>query len=220
MSLLLPFTSYHRQMMAYIPKKMSFRALLFFSLFLSSLVFGSTEQCGIQAGSVVSKRPMFGDSGGGGGSSDTSGRISDLISRETFEEMLLHRNNPACPAVSFYTYKAFIAAAKSFPDFALVGDNATRKREIAAFLGQTSHETTDGRGGWNPPDGPFAWGYCFNRPIEAFPCAPGQQHYGRGPIQLSWNYNYGQCRRALGLDLLNDPDLLLRNVTTFFESAF
>lgn len=36
----------------------------------------------------------------------------------------------------------FINAVKAFPEFANTGDDATRKREIAAFLAQTSHETT------------------------------------------------------------------------------
>ncbi|XVE67263.1 hypothetical protein DITRI_Ditri08aG0146400 [Diplodiscus trichospermus] len=237
---------------------MSFGALSVFFLVLSYALVGYGEQCGSQAGGALcpgglccSKWGWCGstddycksengcqsqcsdDSGDSGGDSggDISGGISDLISREMFEQMLLHRNDGACPAAGFYTYEAFIAAAKSFPDFASVGDNATRKTEIAAFLGQTSHETTGGGGGWNPPDGPFAWGYCFNREVnpwsdycdwqnQEFPCASGQQYYGRGPIQLSWNYNYGQCGRDLGLNLLNDPNLLLRNVTTSFESAF
>lgn len=56
--------------------------------------------------------------------------------------MLKHRNDGACPAKGFYTYDAFIAAAKSFGAFATTGDADTRKREIAAFLAQTSHETT------------------------------------------------------------------------------
>jgi len=68
--------------------------------------------------------------------------LSDIFPRELFEEFLLHRNDPACPARGFYTYEAFIEAAKAFPDFGHAGDNTTRKREIAAFFGQTSHETT------------------------------------------------------------------------------
>lgn len=55
--------------------------------------------------------------------------------------MLKHRNDAACPGKDFYTYEAFISAAKSFGGFATTGDINTRKREIAAFLAQTSHET-------------------------------------------------------------------------------
>uniref|UniRef100_A0A3N7FHB0 Glycoside hydrolase family 19 catalytic domain-containing protein n=1 Tax=Populus trichocarpa TaxID=3694 RepID=A0A3N7FHB0_POPTR len=57
--------------------------------------------------------------------------------------MLKHRNDGGCPGKGFYTYSAFISAANAFPGFGTTGDADTRKREIAAFLGQTSHETTE-----------------------------------------------------------------------------
>ena len=51
-------------------------------------------------------------------------------------------------------------------------------------------------GGWETaPGGPYSWGYCFVREINGgqycepnpnYPCAPGQEYYGRGPIQLTW----------------------------------
>jgi chitinase len=56
--------------------------------------------------------------------------------------MLKHRNDGGCPGKGFYTYNAFISAANAFSGFGTTGDADTRKREIAAFLGQTSHETT------------------------------------------------------------------------------
>ena len=68
--------------------------------------------------------------------------ISPLISQELFNEILKHRNDANCPGNGFYTYDAFIAAANSFGAFGTTGDDNTRKREIAAFLAQTSHETT------------------------------------------------------------------------------
>ncbi|GKV45154.1 hypothetical protein SLEP1_g52264 [Rubroshorea leprosula] len=85
--------------------------------------------------------------------------IASIISRDLFNEMLKHRNDTNCPAMGFYTYDAFIAAANSFGAFGTTGDIDTKKREIAAFLAQTSHETT---GGWaTAPNGPYAWGYCY-----------------------------------------------------------
>ncbi|KAE8698762.1 Endochitinase 1 [Hibiscus syriacus] len=156
------------------------------------------------------------------------GGLTSLISRDLFNRMLLHRNDGACPARNFYTYDAFISAARSYPAFASNGNQDTRKREIAAFLAQTSHETT----GWWPtaPDGPYSWGYCYNReqnppssycqPNPTYPCASGRQYFGRGPMQLSWNYNYGQCGRAIRVDLLKNPDLLATDATISFKSAF
>ncbi|XP_030450745.2 endochitinase-like [Syzygium oleosum] len=208
---------------------------------LSALTRGaSAEQCGSQAGGQMcpggqccSKYGWCGTTpeyctdgcqsqcGGGGG-----GDVSGLISRATFNQLLKHRNDAGCPAKGFYTYDAFVAAAKSFPAFGTTGDATTRKREIAAFLAQTSHETT---GGWaSAPDGPYSWGYCYLKeqnpsaycsPNPTYPCAPGKQYYGRGPIQISWNYNYGRCGQAIGVDLLRNPDLVATNPVVSFKTA-
>ncbi|KAF5177422.1 Endochitinase [Thalictrum thalictroides] len=155
------------------------------------------------------------------------GDLRSLIPESLFNEMLKHRSDPACQG-GFYTYNAFIEAAGSFREFASVGDSNLRKREIAAFFAQTSQETT---GGWpTAPDGPYAWGYCFIRergdnpgeycrPDAQWPCAPNRRYFGRGPMQLSWNYNYGQAGRAIGSDLLNNPDLVSSNPTISFKAA-
>jgi len=138
--------------------KMKFWALPILSLLLSSFQGGSAEQCGTQAGGATCPGGLccsqYGWCGttsdycadgcqsqcnGVGGVGDN---IGALISTSAFDNLLKHRNDGGCPAKGFYTYDAFIAAAKSFPGFATTGDTATRKREIAAFLGQTSHETT------------------------------------------------------------------------------
>nr|CAD1821285.1 unnamed protein product [Ananas comosus var. bracteatus] len=154
--------------------------------------------------------------------------VASIISSALFDELLKHRNNAACPARGFYQYKDFIAAADAFVGFGTTGDLETRKREIAAFLAQTSHETT---GGWaTAPDGPYAWGYCFVEEVDPrsnycspsvqWPCAPGKKYFGRGPIQLSYNYNYGQAGEALGVDLLNNPDLVATDPMISFKTAF
>lgn len=68
--------------------------------------------------------------------------VGGLISKDLFERILLHRNDAASLAKGFYTYEAFRAATKSFGGFGTTGDTNTRKKEIAAFLAQTSHDTT------------------------------------------------------------------------------
>lgn len=68
--------------------------------------------------------------------------VGSIVTRSLFDQMLKHRNDGNCPARGFYTYDAFVSAAKAFPSFGTTGDTDTRKREIAAFLAQTSHETT------------------------------------------------------------------------------
>ncbi|CAA6656079.1 unnamed protein product [Spirodela intermedia] len=156
-----------------------------------------------------------------------SGGVASIISQTLFDQMLLHRNDAACPANNFYTYSAFVTAANSFPAFGTTGDLTTRQREIAAFLGQTSHETT---GGWaTAPDGPYSWGYCFKeevgnpgdycQPSTQWPCVSGKKYYGRGPIQISYNYNYGPAGQAIGVNLLNNPDLVTSDPVVSFKTA-
>ncbi|VVA97384.1 unnamed protein product [Arabis nemorensis] len=219
--------------------------LLLFLIFSFLLTFSSGEQCGRQAGGALCpgglccsefgwcgdtepycKQPGCQSQCTPGGTPPT-GDLSGIITSSQFDDMLKHRNDGACPARGFYTYDAFITAAKSFSGFGTTGDTAARKKEIAAFFGQTSHETT---GGWaTAPDGPFSWGYCFKQeqnpssdycsPSATWPCAPGKRYYGRGPMQLTWNYNYGQCGRAIGADLLNNPDLVSNDAVIAFKAA-
>jgi hypothetical protein len=69
--------------------------------------------------------------------------VPSIITREAFDSMLSGRNQTGC-AGGFYTYDAFVQAASKFPGFGTAGDEDTRRRELAAFFGQTSH-VTDGR---------------------------------------------------------------------------
>ncbi|XBI51361.1 hypothetical protein VPH35_033878 [Triticum aestivum] len=218
-------------------------AVLAVVLAAAAVTPATAEQCGSQAGGAKCADCLccsqFGFCGttsdycgprcqsqctgcGGGG-----GGVASIVSRDLFERFLLHRNDAACLARGFYTYDAFLAAAGAFPAFGTTGDLDTRKREVAAFFGQTSHETT---GGWpTAPDGPFSWGYCFKQEQGSppsycdqsadWPCAPGKQYYGRGPIQLTHNYNYGPAGRAIGVDLLNNPDLVATDPTVAFKTA-
>jgi hypothetical protein len=154
--------------------------------------------------------------------------ISHFISNDLFNNFFLHRNDSACPAKDFYTYESFIKATNCFPEFGSVGSLATKKREIAAFLGQISHETT---GGWaTAPDGPYAWGLCFKEEVSPgsdycdstnteWPCQSGKSYKGRGPIQLSWNYNYGPAGKALGFDGLKNPEIVANNSVIAFKTA-
>ncbi|RRT66879.1 hypothetical protein B296_00027980 [Ensete ventricosum] len=186
-----------------------------------------------------------------GGFVPSNGTLASLISPSLFDQMLKHRDDAACPAKGFYTYDAFVAAAAAFRGFATTGDADTRKREVAAFLAQTSHETTGLRldfglvccdsssrltpvlfcaGGWaTAPDGPFAWGYCYLQeqgdpndycePSSKYPCAAGKEYYGRGPFQISYNYNYGSAGEAIGVDLLSHPELVTTDAVISFKTA-
>lgn len=122
-----------------------------------TLTSQAQEQCGRQAGGALcsgglccSQYGFCGDkpeycspsSGCQSQCSSSGGDISSIISQDVLDDMLKYRDDSRCHAPGFYTYDAFIAAAKSFGEFATTGDLDTRKTEVAAFLGQTSHETT------------------------------------------------------------------------------
>ncbi|WP_318208058.1 glycoside hydrolase family 19 protein [Streptomyces sp. SJL17-1] len=119
-----------------------------------------------------------------------------VVSEAQFNQMFPSRN-------PFYTYAGLTAALKSYPGFANTGSDTVKKQEAAAFLANVSHET----GGLvhiveqNTANYPH---YCdAGRP---YGCPAGQAaYYGRGPIQLSWNFNYKAAGDALGIDLLNNP---------------
>ncbi|KAM2685598.1 hypothetical protein FF1_047293 [Malus domestica] len=92
--------------------------------------------------------------------------VSSLITKQLFHTLFLHKHkdDTACPAKDFYTYRSFIKASKSFPGFGTTVSLTMRKREIVAFLAQIYHETTGGRP--TAPDGPYAWGMCFKKEIS------------------------------------------------------
>lgn len=95
--------------------------------------------------------------------------------------------------------------------------------ELVAYFSHVGSETT---GGWaSAPDGLFGYGLCFvhesgmnnsttssgyTQPSHSiYPSVSGKSYHGRGPKQLSWNYNYGQFSDFLYKDksiLLNSPN--------------
>ncbi|CAL4908084.1 unnamed protein product [Urochloa decumbens] len=231
------------------PSSAATATVLLCAVFLLCATAARAQQCGAQAGGRLcgnclccSQFGYCGDTApycGAGCQSQCSGcagpppgppstgGLASVLPRDLFERLLLHRNDAATCARGFYTYDAFLTAAAAFPAFAATGSDEQKKREVAAFLGQTSHETT---GGWaTAPDGPFTWGYCFNQeqnppsdycsPRPDWPCAPGRKYFGRGPIQLSYNYNYGPAGQAIGVDLLNNPDLVATDAVVSFKTA-
>nr|CAB3463852.1 unnamed protein product [Digitaria exilis] len=173
-------------------------------------------------------------SGGGGGDHGdeshygSSSHVASIITEDVYKSFFVHKDDAACPAHGFYDYASFVRAADAFPAFGGDGDDATRKREVAAFLAQISHETT---GGWaTAPDGPYAWGLCFKEEINPpsnycdptvtqWPCATNKSYHGRGPIQLSWNYNYGPAGKALGFDGLGNPEIVAGDSLVAFKTA-
>jgi hypothetical protein len=157
--------------------------------------------------------------------------LSAFLTEERFDALFPHRTDPACSGAPF-TRATLIEAAADFPAFANEGSTDVQKRELAAFFANVSHETT---GGWpTAPDGPQAWGLCYRQELgcengactqycdasnQQYPCVAGKTYQGRGPIQLSWNYNYGQAGAALGLDLLHQPEQVADDGVVAWKTA-
>jgi chitodextrinase/predicted chitinase len=121
------------------------------------------------------------------------------ISEAQFNQLFPNRN-------ALYNYGGLVNALSAYSAFAHTGDASTQKREIAAFLANIDHET----GGmiYTEELNQAAWGtYCDRS--QSYGCPAGQTAYhGRGPMQLSWNFNYKAAGDALGINLLNSPDLV------------
>ncbi|MFE9250438.1 chitinase [Streptomyces sp. NPDC007088] len=133
-----------------------------------------------------------------------------VVSEAQFNDMFPGRN-------SFYTYQGLTAALDAYPGFSGTGSDTTRKQEAAAFLANVSHET----GGLvyvveqNTANYPH---YCDTS--QSYGCPAGNdKYYGRGPIQLSWNFNYKAAGDALGIDLLNNPDLVQTDAAVAWKTG-
>ncbi|KAI3954909.1 hypothetical protein MKW92_051831 [Papaver armeniacum] len=123
-----------------------------------------------------------------------------------------------CPAgKNFYTRDAFLEAAKSYPGFGTTGSLDDIKREIAAFFAHVTHET--GHFCYKEEIDGASRNYC-DAGNSQYPCVPGKGYHGRGPIQISWNYNYGPAGKSIGFDGLKAPETVSNNVVTSFKTAF
>jgi predicted chitinase len=143
----------------------------------------------------------------GGGTPPTG---SFPVSESQFNSMFPGRN-------SFYTYAGLVSAAAAFPGFTTTGDDATKKREAAAFLANVNHET----GGlvYIKEINEAVYGnYCH--PELPYGCPAGQRaYYGRGPLQLSHNFNYKAAGDYLGIDLLGNPYQVEQNATISWKAS-
>lgn len=66
-------------------------------------------------------------------------------------------------------------------------------------------------------DGPSK-NYCDNTNTQ-WPCVAGEGYYGRGPIQLSWNYNYGPAGNSIGFDGSSNPEAVATDPVISFKTA-
>ncbi len=119
--------------------------------------------------------------------------------------------------IPFYTYAGLIDATKKDPAFTGTGNRTIRKREAAAFLANVAHES--GSLVYVEEINKANWPLYCDR-TQPYGCPAGQNSYhGRGPIQLSWNFNYHDAGEYLGIDLLNNPDLVKNDSSIAYQTA-
>merc|ERR1711870_34380 len=104
-------------------------------------------------------------------------------------------------------------------------DSDASKVEAAAFIANVGHETN----GLHDLEEIDKSDYCdackSSCPCQcdSCKCAAGQEYFGRGPLQLSWNYNYHYFqidkRNPVSADLVAQPSEVLANPARGWESA-
>ncbi|CAL1376531.1 unnamed protein product [Linum trigynum] len=138
----------------------------------------------------------------------------DKVVTAAFFNSIIKNAGSTCKGKRFYTRAAFLTATKSYPEFGKQSSDAATKREIAAFFAHVTHET----GSLCYVEEIKKATYC-DRKATKWPCAPGKQYYGRGPLQLTWNYNYGPCGKANKFDGLKNPDIVAKNKVIAWKAS-
>jgi len=113
-----------------------------------------------------------------------------------------------------------------YDNFCAGPDKAINKKEAAAFFAQIAHETRNGA------DQQFNDGLMLKQEVDSsssyvipnkiYPEVKGAKYYGRGPLQLSYNGNYGfasTCIFGSKDILLNNPELVSIDSVLSFKTA-
>ncbi|CAN1770039.1 Endochitinase PR4 [Linum perenne] len=138
--------------------------------------------------------------------------VADIVTQDFWNSIHDQAGND-CAGKAFYTRDAFLQATGSYPDFGNRGSDPDSKREIAAFFAHITQET-----------GSMCYVEEINRDVYCqasaqYPCAPGKSYYGRGPLQLTWNYNYKDCGDANNFDGVNNPDIVAKDPVLAWKTA-
>jgi hypothetical protein len=105
-------------------------------------------------------------------------------------------------------------------------DAITNKRELAAFFAQIAHETRHGMNG-SYTDGLMLrhednTSLDYVSDSDEYPLVKGQKYYGRGPMQISYNGNYGYASDCIFGNkhiLLDNPALVETDPVVAFKTA-
>jgi len=142
---------------------------------------------------------------------DVAGPFADNGFKSLVTENTFNGAFPGYNAGAFGNPYQMIATTLDDPRFSRIareGSLDDRKREIAAMMAHMKQET----GGLTLAqeiDG-ASKNYC-QAADTYYPCVGGQGYFGRGPLQLSWNYNYGQVGEFFASDFGWNKSMLLSN---------
>uniref|UniRef100_A0A0D9W6M9 chitinase n=1 Tax=Leersia perrieri TaxID=77586 RepID=A0A0D9W6M9_9ORYZ len=200
------------------------------TLILSAAGPAAAQNCGCQSNLCCSKHGYCGTGNDycgegcregpcynkGGSSGGNTGVPVESVVTEQFFNGIKNQAPNNCVGKSFYTRQSFINAARSYSGFAKGRSNDDSKREIAAFFAHITHET--GHMCYTEEINGASRDYC-DRNNKQWPCQPGKAYFGRGPIQISWNYNYGPAGQAIGFDGLRNPERVSQDPTIAFKTA-
>ena len=131
-----------------------------------------------------------------------------------------------------YTWTEFRIAADQDAMFT-TGDTNMRKREVAAYFANKDQETGIGQYDreiycqpGNPGYGTVNCNYCSastecGTPRCSTTSTTGNKYFGRGPVQLSWDYNYCRASKAIWGDnrLYDNPDMMFNDPVTMWRVA-
>jgi predicted chitinase len=148
--------------------------------------------------------------------------LADILPKAMFEEMWFTTvgMSQVNQRNAFYTYEGLIAATAKYPAFATTGSPEERRREVAAFLSNVAHETdslakveeTKCLGNKSCTE--------YGDPAKSYALSPsGNTYHGRGPIQISYYYNYQLADQQLGLGIFNNPEKVSSDATVAWSTA-
>lgn len=160
-----------------------------------------------------------------GGQHHGPSTVSSVITQQMWTKIFPNQSNPLCKTgasntADILSWSNFIKACNKFPQF------GKKPIEIAAFLANMTQET------WG---GDAIGGGCFGAELGCWtgdnssncpyyvdsecPTNTSAGYYGRGPLQLSYCANYKAAGDAIGRDLLNDPNILMKDGAAAFEAS-
>ncbi|KAH0458773.1 hypothetical protein IEQ34_011587 [Dendrobium chrysotoxum] len=181
--------------------------LLIAALLLAASALAHAQNCGCAQGLCCSKYgycgtgdpycgdgcqsgPCYNQPPSGGGGGGGGVSVADVVTEQFFDS-IIGQAGAGCEGKGFYTRQAFLDAVNQ--KYSSFGQDATAddsKREIAAFFAHATHET-----------------------------GSGKKYYGRGPLQITWNYNYALAGQDIGFDGLNSPETVSNDVVVSFKTA-